>query len=52
MLVHQFISDLGDNSVLSDMSEATLNIGDTLNIEANQAPDLYNRTFDVVVAYN
>ena len=52
MIVDQFVSDLGSASVLSAIGEATLNVGATLNVEANQAPGLYNGTFDVVIAYN
>jgi hypothetical protein len=52
MQVNDFVSNLGDNSVLSNEGTANLKVGATLNVEANQTPGLYEGKFDVTVAYN
>jgi len=52
MEVDNFVSSLGATNSLSNQGTATLVVGATLNVEANQAPGLYSGTFDVVVAYN
>jgi hypothetical protein len=52
MTVDNFVSSLGETSSLDAMGESMLNVGATLNVEANQAPGLYEGTFDVTVAYN
>lgn len=52
MMVDNFVSDLGSSSVLDANGESTLNVGATLNVDANQAAGLYTGTFDVIVAYN
>jgi len=52
MTVDNFVSSLGETSSLDEMGEANLNVGATLNVEPNQAPGLYEGTFDVTVAYN
>ena len=52
MTVDNFVSSLGETSSLDVLGEANLNVGATLNVESNQAPGLYEGTFDVTVAYN
>ncbi len=52
MVVDNFVSDLGSVSQLSSIGEDLLNVGATLNVDANQAAGLYTGTFDVIVAYN
>jgi hypothetical protein len=52
MQVNDFVSNLGDSSVLSNEGTANLKVGATLLVEANQTPGLYEGQFDVTVAYN
>ena len=52
MTVDNFVSSLGADSVLDANGEATLQVGATLNVSAQQAAGLYNGSFDVIVAYN
>ena len=52
MEVNDFVSNLGDSSVLSNEGTANLKVGATLIVEANQTPGLYEGKFDVTVAYN
>jgi hypothetical protein len=52
MTVDNFVSSLGATSSLDLVGESELNVGATLNVDANQAPGLYEGTFDVIVAYN
>ncbi|MFN6377822.1 MAG: DUF4402 domain-containing protein, partial [Flavobacteriales bacterium] len=52
MTVDNFVSSLGADSVLDANGEATLNVGATLNVSAQQAAGLYSGSFDVIVAYN
>jgi hypothetical protein len=52
MTVDNFISSLGADSVLDVNGEATLEVGATLNVSAQQAAGLYSGSFDVIVAYN
>jgi len=52
MTVDNFVSSLGETSTLDELGAADLYVGATLNVEANQAPGLYEGTFDVTVAYN
>ncbi len=52
MTVNNFVSSLGANSVLDMNGEATLGVGATLNVSAQQAAGLYSGSFDVIVAYN
>lgn len=52
MNVENFVSSLGDESVLDANGEASLSVGANLNVDAQQAAGLYSGTFDVIVAYN
>jgi hypothetical protein len=52
MTVDGFVSSLGADSVLDANGEANLEVGATLNVDAQQAAGLYSGTFDVIVAYN
>ena len=52
MTVDNFVSSLGADSVLDANGEATLQVGATLNVSAQQAAGLYSGSFDVIVAYN
>jgi hypothetical protein len=52
MTVNNFVSSLGADSVLDVNGEATLEVGATLNVSAQQAAGLYSGSFDVIVAYN
>ncbi|MFY7707422.1 MAG: DUF4402 domain-containing protein [Flavobacteriales bacterium] len=52
MTVDNFVSSLGADSVLDANGEASLNVGATLNVSAQQAAGLYSGSFDVIVAYN
>jgi len=52
MTVDAFVSSLGATSTLSALGEATLEVGATLNVAAQQAAGLYSGSFDVIVAYN
>jgi len=52
MEVINFVSDLGNSSLLNQEGEAQLKVGATLNVDANQPPGLYIGSFDVTVAYN
>ncbi|MBL0316158.1 MAG: DUF4402 domain-containing protein [Flavobacteriales bacterium] len=52
MTVDNFVSSLGADSVLDVNGEATLEVGATLNVSAQQAAGLYSGSFDVIVAYN
>ena len=52
MTVDNFVSSLGADSVLNANGEATLQVGATLNVSAQQAAGLYSGSFDVIVAYN
>ena len=51
MTVDNFVSSLGADSVLDANGEATLQVGATLNVSAQQAAGLYSGSFDVIVAY-
>ena len=53
MTVNAFSSSLGATSTIdATEGEATLNVGATLAVGANQASGLYTSTFDVTVNYN
>jgi hypothetical protein len=52
MTVDTFTSSLGDTSTLSADGTATLNVGASLSVAADQAVGLYTGSFDVTVAYN
>ena len=52
MTVDNFVSSFGADSVLDANGEATLQVGATLNVSAQQAAGLYSGSFDVIVAYN
>lgn len=52
MTVDNFVSSLGTDSVLDANGAATLEVGATLNVSAQQAAGLYSGSFDVIVAYN
>ena len=52
MTVDNFVSSLGADSVLDANGEATLQVGATLNVSAQQAAGLYSGSFDVILAYN
>ena len=52
MTVNNFVSSLGADSVLDANGEATLEVGATLTVAAQQAAGLYSGSFDVIVAYN
>ena len=53
MTVDAFSSSLGVTSTIdATEGEATLNVGATLAVGANQASGLYTSTFDVTVNYN
>ena len=52
MTVNNFVSSLGADSVLDANGAATLGVGATLNVAAQQAAGLYSGSFDVIVAYN
>ena len=52
MTVDNFISSLGATSVLDPQGLASMKVGATLNVDANQPVGLYTGSFDVTVAYN
>ena len=52
MTVDNFVSSLGAESMLDANGAATLEVGATLNVAAQQAAGLYSGSFDVIVAYN
>lgn len=52
MEVIGFESSLGNSSILNSLGEASLQVGATLNVEANQKAGLYQGSFEVTVAYN
>jgi hypothetical protein len=52
MTVNNFVSSLGADDVLDANGEASLQVGATLNVTAQQAAGLYSGSFDVIVAYN
>lgn len=52
MEVIDFESSLGDSSILNAQGEASLKVGATLNVEANQEPGFYTGSFDVTISYN
>jgi len=52
MTVSDFVSSLGATSTLDAAGAASLSVGATLNVNANQEPGLYTGSFDVTVAYN
>lgn len=52
MIVNNFISSLGANSILDSNGEAKMFLGATLNVSAQQEAGLYSGSFQVIVAYN
>lgn len=52
MTIDNYVSDLGQISMLDGNGLAELNIGATLNVNPNQSSGLYTGSFDVIVAYN
>lgn len=52
MKVENFVSSLGNTSILDSRGVAALKIGATLNVNANQSVGVYTGAFDVTVAYN
>ncbi|HRQ30017.1 MAG TPA: DUF4402 domain-containing protein [Saprospiraceae bacterium] len=52
MEVNEFVSNLGEASMLNNEGLANLKVGATLNVNASQTPGLYEGLFDVTVAYN
>jgi Domain of unknown function (DUF4402) len=52
MKVENFVSSLGNTSMLDSRGVAALKVGATLNVNANQPVGMYTGAFDVIVAYN
>jgi len=52
MSIDNFVTDLGSWPMLDPSGSALMNVGATINVNADQEPGTYVGSFDVTVAYN